>query len=145
MGFLFDFRRPRTALQAILFYVGHVVAVAVGSAIAGMVAVEYASKANMHAVAGSAGHLFAIVYVVVLCVRIVMQRELPPLYYASVALALPAAYLLGGIGGLIIPAILITRPGAGVSALQTAAPSAPSTPVRTRMPRGQFGRRSFGN
>ena len=143
MNFLFDFTQPRTAGRAVLFYLGHLVFVIVSAGALGMAAAGHAEAGSVQSVAGAAGELVATVYPVVLCVLVVMQRELAPINYGLAVVVLPLAYLFGGVGGLIIPAYLATRGRTTDGTIL--APAATSRKFAPRKPGEPFGRRLLGH
>lgn len=143
MNFLFDFTQPRTAGRAALFYLGHLVFVIASAAALGMVAAGHAGAGSIESVASTAGQLVATVYPVVLCVLVVMQRELAPINFGLAAVVLPIAYLSGGLGGLIIPAFLTTRGRTTDGTILMPAPTARK--FAPHKPGEPFGRRLLGH
>jgi peptidoglycan/LPS O-acetylase OafA/YrhL len=141
MTLLFDFKQQRTAGQALLFYIGHFLIALVSGALAGMAAATHARGASVHSVASFAGELVAIIYCCTVCVAVITQRNLSYKYYALLAIVLPVAFLLGGTAGLVIPAILTTRPGAAADDRFSGYRSGTQIVV-PRRPGEAFGRRS---
>lgn len=142
MNFLFDFTQPRSAGKAALFYLAHLVFVMISAAGLAMIAAGHAQAGSVQSVATAAGQLVGTAYPVVLCVLVVMQRELAPVNYGLALVVLPIAYLTGGVGGLIVPAFLTTcgRTTDGT----ILAPSASTRIFAPRKPGDPFGRRMSG-
>lgn len=143
MTLLFDLTQPRTAGRAVLFYLSHLVFVIITAAALGAVAAGHAGAGSVESVAGTAGELAATAYPVVLCVLVVMQRELAPINYGLAVAVLPIAYLSGGLGGLIIPAFLTTRGRATDGTILMPAPTVRK--FAPRKPGEPFGRGLLGH
>jgi len=106
LGFLFALRQPNGVGWAILFYVLHLVILVVPTAlVGGMLGVIFGASSSI----GVLGLVVAIIYCVALCAWTIHRRRLHPACYAFLLLVIPAAFVLGGVLGLVAPAILSTR------------------------------------
>ncbi len=106
MDFLFGLRQPNGIWWAILFYVLHLIILVVPTAlVGGFLGVIFGPSTGI----GGLGVIAAITYCVLLCAWTIHRRRLHPACYAFVLLVIPAAFILGGMLGLVVPAVLTTR------------------------------------
>jgi hypothetical protein len=109
MDFLIALRRPNGVGTAILFYLVHLIVIVTFSVAVGAVL----GLAGEVQVVKFAGIIIAIWYSTLLGAWVIHRRRLHAASYAFllvvVLVVAPAAYILGGVLGLIVPAILSTR------------------------------------
>jgi predicted ferric reductase len=115
MNFLFGLNRPNGIGWAFLFYFVHLFILFAGLFLIGMViagtmaAMNHGELDGLSARGGTIGIIGAIAYCSLLCIWVVYRRKLHPACYAFLLLVIPGAFALGGIVGLVVPAILTTR------------------------------------
>jgi peptidoglycan/LPS O-acetylase OafA/YrhL len=103
MDFVFGLHQPNSILKAVGFYVIHFIIVLALGAVAGLLFAKSVGSGQL------AGAIVAIVYSTLICIMVIYQRKLPAGYYGFLVLVIPLAILLGGILGLVVPAVLTTR------------------------------------
>jgi hypothetical protein len=103
MDFLFGLHQPNSVLKAVGFYVIHVIiAIVISVGLSTFLAQSF----NGGKIVGA---VVAIIYSALICIMVIYQRKLPASYYAFLVLVIPLAILLGGLLGMIVPAVLTTR------------------------------------
>lgn len=110
MKSLLGFAQQRTFGGAAVFYVSHFLIGIFSGGVVGVLAGANSHNISVHAAAGFAGQLVALIYSSAICISVIAQRRLSYAYYAALLVVLPASLLLGALGGLIIPAALTMRP-----------------------------------
>jgi len=103
MDFVFGLHQPNSVLKAVGFYVIHVIIAIVLSVVFSVFLAKTFDGGKF------VGAVMAIVYSALICILVIYQRKLPGSYYAFLALVIPLAILLGGLLGMIVPAVLTTR------------------------------------
>lgn len=97
MELLFGFRQQRSVTQAIIFYLAHLAVVILLGAVLGV------AFSNSFGGGVTVGKIVAILYCSALCVFVVKQRQMAPKYYGSLVIVIPAAAILRGLLGLLVP------------------------------------------
>jgi hypothetical protein len=103
MDFVFGLHQPNSILKAVGFYVIHVIIAILLSVAASTVLAHSFESGKM------VGAIIAIIYSAMICIMVIYQRKLPAGYYGFLALVIPLAILLGGLLGMVVPAVLSTR------------------------------------
>ena len=103
MDFVFGLREPNSVLKAVGFYVIHVV-IAILLSVA--FSILLASSFNGGQFVGA---VIAIIYSALMCILVIYQRRLPAGFYGFLPLVILLAVLLGGLLGMVVPAVLTTR------------------------------------
>ena len=103
MDFVFGLHQPNSVLKAVGFYVIHVIIAILLSVAASTVLAHSFESGKM------VGAIIAIIYSAMICIMVIYQRKLPAGYYGFLALVIPLAILLGGLLGMVVPAVLTTR------------------------------------
>jgi hypothetical protein len=107
--FIFDFAYKRNAIQAVGFYLAHLVILMLLGVISVICLMVLLGKTTFSYEFAILALVLAVIYSVTITVLIINQKRLSYLYYLLAVLSGILSFFSGAILGLIIPAILVTK------------------------------------